>query len=183
MIAKAWNLFRRSFWMLATFALLGVFAWRLIHGADLKKADASATSKPQVAASFTLKDLDGKERSLESFRGKTVLVNFWATWCPPCRAELPELQETYAAHKSCFDVVGVAVDSGTAADVKAFAKQKGLTYPILMDDGSASSAYGIQTIPQSFLIDPQGRVLGSFNGSVTRAGVEKALGEVSAPVC
>lgn len=160
-------------------AVVGLAVWRMVHGADL----SPPVSPRALAASFALPDLDGRTRSLESFRGRPVLVNFWATWCPPCRAELPELQQTWRAHQSCLAVVGITEDSANAEEVRAFARERGLDYPILLDDGSAGRAYGVTTIPRSVLIDAEGRVMGTFVGPVTRAGVERALTALSPPVC
>jgi peroxiredoxin len=177
--SKTWHILRRSFGPVAFAALVGLFVWRTVHGADL----SPPASPRALAPSFALPDLDGRTRSLESFRGRPVLVNFWATWCPPCRAELPELQQTWRAHQSCLAVVGVTEDSASAEAVRAFAREMGLDYPILLDDGSAGRAYGVTTIPRSVLIDAEGRVMGTFAGTVTRAGVERALAAVSPPVC
>ncbi len=169
---------RRSVIPVAIVGLIGLFVWRTIRGAEV----TPAPSPNLVAPTFTLADLDGHPRSLESFRGRPVLVNFWATWCPPCRAELPELQATWRAHQSCLHVVGIVEDSGNAEDVRAFARGHGLEYPILMDDGSAGRAYGVATLPQSVLLDARGRIIGTFVGAVTRAGLERAFAEL-APVC
>jgi cytochrome c biogenesis protein CcmG, thiol:disulfide interchange protein DsbE len=171
--------FRRLLLPAAVAALAGLFVWSLTKGADLTPPPSP---RPQ-APSFTLADLDGRPRSLESFRGRPVLVNFWATWCPPCRAELPELQATWRAHQTCLEVVGVTEDSGDAGEVRDFARKHGLEYPILLDDGSAGRAYGVATIPRSVLIDADGQVVGTFVGTVTRASVEKALQGLAAPIC
>lgn len=160
-------------------ALVAVLAWRMLHGADLTPAARAEA----LAPSFTLVDLDGRTRSLESFRGRPVLVNFWATWCPPCRMELPELQATWSAHQGCLDVVGVAESSGGADDLRAFVREHGIGYPILLDDGSAGRAYGAATIPRSVLIGADGRIVGTFVGAVTRAGIETALARVAPAVC
>jgi peroxiredoxin len=80
-------------------------------------------------------------------------------------------------------VVGITEDAASAEEVRAFARERGLDYPILLDDGSAGRAYGVATIPRSVLIDAEGRVMGTFAGTVTRAGIERALAAVSPPVC
>jgi peroxiredoxin len=176
---KIWHILRRSLGWVALAAIVGVFVWRTVHGADLSPPSAPRA----LAAPFALSDLDGRTRSLASFRGRPVLVNFWATWCPPCRAELPELQQTWRAHQSCLAVVGVTEDATSPDEVRAFVRERGLDYPILLDDGSAGRAYGVTTIPRSVLIDAEGRVMGTFAGPVTRAGIERALAAVSPPVC
>jgi thiol-disulfide isomerase/thioredoxin len=107
-----------------------------------------------------------------------VLLNFWATWCGPCRAELPALEELSRAHAGCLAVIGVAVDSGQREAVAAFARERGVSYPILIDDGSAGRAYRVITIPHTALIGAGGELLGTFSGGVTVSGVESALREV-----
>ena len=136
-----------------------------------------------AAPSFALPDLAGQPRSLASFRGRPALLNFWATWCPPCRAELPELRALAQTHLGCLDVVGIAEDSGSAGDLRAFAQANALEYPILLDDGSAGRAYGVTTIPRSVLIDAQGRVLHTFTGTITAAQVDETLARVGLPIC
>jgi cytochrome c biogenesis protein CcmG/thiol:disulfide interchange protein DsbE len=152
------------------FALLGAaFVWQL-------QRDTPVTpGSKEAAAPFALPDLAGRRVALEDLRGKAVLLNFWATWCPPCRAELPELQATWLAHQDCLDVVGITEDSGSAAEVAEFAREHGVGYRLLIDDGSAGRAFHVDTIPRSVLLDAQGRVIGTFNGAVTRKTIERAL--------
>ena len=100
------------------------------------------------------------------------------TWCGPCRAELPALEELSKAHAGCLAVVGIAVDSGPHDAVAAFARERGVTYPILVDDGSAGRAYRLVSIPHTALIGPGGELLGTFIGGVTVRGVESALSEI-----
>ena len=171
---------KRALLWAAIAALAGLFVWERIYGSGLSRPAAQAHA---AAPSFSLADLDGRTRSLESFRGKPVLVNFWASWCPPCRAELPELQALWSAHQGCLDVVGIAVSSGSPDELRAFVRSRGIGYPILLDDGSASGAYRVGGIPISVLIDAQGRVLGEFDGGITRAGVERALSSLQPPIC
>lgn len=150
---------------------------RAVFGASLRRSEA-----PQVAPGFTLRDVRGATHSLQSFRGHPVLVNFWATWCPPCRMELPELEKLAQAHVGCLTVLGVTEDAQDPAQVGAFLLQHGVTYPVLLDDGGAGTLYGVTTIPHSVLLDSGGKILGTFDGPVTRSGVERALQSV-APVC
>ena len=165
------DLARRSFIPIALGALAILFVQRVRSGADLKPPRQPGF----LAPAFTLPDHEGHAVPLASFKGRPVLVNFFATWCPPCRAELPELEALSQARPGCLAVVGVAESSGGADQVFAFVNERKLTYPVLLDDGSAGAAYSVVTIPHSVLIDAEGKVAGTFDGPITRAGVESAL--------
>lgn len=126
------------------------------------------------SADFVLKDLQGKTHRLADYRGKWVLVNFWATWCPPCLHEIPELISLHNAHKDKdLRVIGIAMDSGTAAVVGAFAKKQGVTYPVVLSDSKTQSQIGsIEGLPTSFLYNPQGEQVSYRMGEVTRDSIE-----------
>jgi thiol-disulfide isomerase/thioredoxin len=127
------------------------------------------------AAGFTLPDLQGHAVSLGSFSGRPTLVNFWATWCPPCNAELPDLQRLAAEHPDCLSVVGVALESGGADEVAAFARRKGLTYPLLLDDGAVAHSYQVESLPRSVLLDSAQRVVMTWDGVIDPAEVLKQV--------
>lgn len=113
---------------------------------------------------FTLKDLSGKEVSLDQFKGKVVLLEFWATWCPPCRLAVPELIKLDERFKGRdFALLAVSLDESKKA-VKDFVEEEGIHYTVLMDDGKASEAYGVFSIPTSFIIDRDGTVLSKHSG-------------------
>ncbi len=113
----------------------------------------------KTAPDFTLKTLSGKVVSLSDYRGKVVLVNFWASWCPPCREEMPLFKRVYEKYKKKgFEILAVSTDS-SVDPVKKFVKEHGISFTVLMDDGKVSSTYGIQGLPTSFLIDRDGRIL------------------------
>jgi len=117
------------------------------------------------APNFTQKDLNGKAISLTDFKGKYVLVEFWASWCSPCRAESPNLLKQYAKFKDKgFEILGVSVDSDKAKWVEAV-KKDGLTWPQISDlkgwDNEARKVYGITGVPANFLISPEGKIIGS----------------------
>ena len=121
----------------------------------------------RVAPSFTLKDIDGKTHTLAEYRGKVVLVNFWATWCPPCRAEMPSIERLYASMKGKPFVV-LALDQGESVDsVFAFMGQlsPSPTFSVLLDGKTQTAhAFGVMGIPSSYLIDKQGRIVAQAIG-------------------
>lgn len=110
-----------------------------------------------VASSFTLKDLTGKEVSLADYRGKVVIIDFWATSCPPCRRELPHIQKIYEKYKDKGVIVLAITSESNIEKVKEFIEEEGYSFPVLIDRGrEASSAYGIRAIPMLFVLDREG---------------------------
>lgn len=133
---------------------------------------------PSPAQPISFGTIGEREVSIESFRGRTVLMNFWATWCPPCIGEMPQLNRV---QKDLGDaglaVVAVAQDRGGESTVSRFLKGRGLNHliPYTDPDGDAAEAYGVSGIPTSFLIDPNGLVVGHVVGPVdwtTSAGLD-----------
>jgi cytochrome c biogenesis protein CcmG/thiol:disulfide interchange protein DsbE len=129
------------------------------------------------APDFSLFDTAGRRVALSSLRGKVVAVNFWATWCGPCREEIPELVRLYSENEGkCFELLGVASESGTRDEVAAAARKLGINYPVLLDDeGRAGDAFHIPGYPRTFLIDADGRIRTVFEGAVERTAIERAL--------
>jgi thiol-disulfide isomerase/thioredoxin len=133
----------------------------MVAGFDTKKAASDQQEKtyPQ-APDFILKDLEGKDIRLSDHKGKVVLIDFWATWCPPCRKGIPELvemQKKYGADK--LIVLGINVDQGDADKVREFARDYQINYPVLFYTPDVISAYGgIEAIPTTFIVDKQGQV-------------------------
>ncbi len=121
------------------------------------------------APDFVLRGVDGKEVSLSHFRGKMVLLEFWATWCPPCRATVPELtaiQEKY--YGKGLVVLGVSLDEGVdlPAKLSSFSKEFKINYRLLIGDEETERAYNVSSIPMTFLIDRNGKVVASYVGYV-----------------
>ncbi|HAM53511.1 MAG TPA: thioredoxin [Nitrospiraceae bacterium] len=118
---------------------------------------------------FTLRDMRGGKVSLAGFRGRVVLLEFWATWCPPCRESIPELNELYKRYKDRgLVVLGISLDSeGDAASaIVSFMKEQPIIYPVLIDDTKASMLYSVSSIPALFLIDKNGNVVKRVSGFV-----------------
>lgn len=129
---------------------------------------------PGHTADFSLQDLQGKTHRLADYRGKWVLVNFWATWCPPCLSEIPELNALHNAHKdSDLVVIGIAMDSGSEKTVTDFAKARGISYPVILGDRKVAAQIGpMEVLPSSYLYAPNGEKVGYQPGEVTRASIE-----------
>lgn len=139
-------------------------------------AACEADAKP-ANMDFTIKDLDGKPVKLSSYKGKVVLLNFWATWCGPCKAEIPGFVELQEKYKKDLIVVGYSVDD-TADKARAFATEYRINYPILLGEGreDVQDAYGpIWGIPASFLISRDGKVCKRHMGIAPKAVFEKEI--------
>lgn len=123
---------------------------------------------PREAPAFSVSDLSGRTISNQSLKGTVVLLDFWATWCVPCRKSMPELQalhDKYAARG--FSVVGISIDEGGPAKVKQLVKSKRFSYPIAMDSEKAPAwdAYRVKAVPAAFLIDREGRIVAQWTGA------------------
>ena len=119
-----------------------------------------ASSSRAAAPDFQLTGLDGKPLQLSSYRGKVVLLDFWATWCPPCRAEIPHFKELQTAYQGKgLEIIGIAMDQDGPEGVKSFLQAEGVSYRVAMGNAQVAQAYGgIRGIPTTFLIDKQGRI-------------------------
>jgi len=129
------------------------------------------------APNFVLKDLNGKKVSLSDFKGKVVIINFWATWCPPCRAEIPHFLDLYSAYRGKgLEVVGINLESFNISGVKEFVKKYQISYPILIGDNKVSSDYGgITSIPTNFIITQDGKIYRVYVGYEGKAVFEKDI--------
>ncbi len=128
------------------------------------------------AGSFSFEDLQGNRQRLQDYRGKWVLVNFWATWCPPCLEEIPDLIALHEAHrKSDLVVIGVALDSTKESVVEFVAKRK-ISYPIVFGNYDLAGQVGeVEALPTSYMYDPTGKLVSYQEGMVTRASVESYI--------
>ena len=195
--------------LLIVIGLLMVTGWMdalsgSLAGADPQAAPtAQVTSQPQESAQpeatdgpeesqapipaldFTLTDQFGNTHTLDQYKGKTILLNFWATWCGPCRSEMPDLQaiyEDYGKNEKDLVVLGVAAPNlgqeGSEADISAFLEENGYTYPTLMNtDASLFYSYGISSFPTTFMIDKDGNVYGYIIGAQSREVFEDIIAQ------
>ena len=137
---------------------------------------------PQIgytAPDFTLKDLNGNTVKLSDFRGKPVYLNFWASWCPPCKAEIPEIQEFYQLNKDKVAVLAVNITyNDNVSDVVNILKANNTNFPVLLDINAKSSvadAYQVYGIPASFFIDKNGIIRATHAGGMTIVTLQEAL--------
>jgi len=139
----------------------------------LAKAGISPLKQKTPISDFSLPALSGETRSLSSFKGKVVLLNFWATWCPPCRAEMPSMEKLYTSLKGKdFEILAVNLQEDPKT-VKEFVTKNGYTFPILLDSsGKTGSVYGVRGIPTTYLIDKEGFVVGGTGGGKEWDGTE-----------
>jgi len=131
-----------------------------------QEAPAGLVAAGAPAPDFTLKDLAGTSVTLSKYRGKVVFLNFWASWCPPCRAEMPSMERLYEVYANDdFVMLAVNVEQDAAA-VRAFVQKHAHTFPVLLDpEATAQRLYGVDRFPETFLIDREGRVVERYIGA------------------
>jgi peroxiredoxin len=136
--------------------------------------------KDRPAKDFSLKDLQSKKVSLSDFRGKVVLLNFFATWCPPCRQEIPELIKLYQQNKpKGLEIIGISLDSDDFPFlIKNFVKRMKIPYPVVIGTEEVAEAYRIIGVPITLIIDKEGKIFRRFDGLVPPRYVESALKEL-----
>ena len=152
------------------------------RGNDVSRPDAGTRqSQNKIAAvPFALNDQYGKKHTLAGYKGKVIFLNFWATWCPPCRAEMPDIQKLYERSpregENAVIVLGIAApkqgSEKNEEGIKAFMDENGYTYPVLMDkEGKLFEAYGIRAIPTTYLIDREGNIIGRVQGALSAENI------------
>lgn len=163
----------------------------LVFGIEAARRSPHHTGAAQVASTpgnlapdFTLQTLDGKTVRLSDYRGKPVMLNFWATWCDPCKVEMPwfvDFQKQYAGQG--LQILGVAMDDASVADIQKFAKQMNVDYPILTGKDSqrdevASLYGGVQFLPETFYIDRDGKIVDKAFGLKGKAEIESDIKQI-----
>jgi peroxiredoxin len=153
-----------------TLCLCGAMAAKAACGSDAKLANLN----------FTFKDMNGKPVTLSDYKGKVILLDFWATWCPPCRKEIPGFIELYNTYKSRgLVVIGVSMDdTGDLPDVKRFAAQMKMNYPVLLGfgrDDDLKPVFGELPLPTSFVIARDGRICARHDGLTAKEQVQREI--------
>jgi cytochrome c biogenesis protein CcmG, thiol:disulfide interchange protein DsbE len=172
--------------LIITLIIIGPILWLFAFGfrRDSRYIKSPLLAKP--AAPFTVTLFDGKKVSLAGLRGKAVFLNFWSSWCPPCREEAKDLEAAWKhVQNNNMVFLGVALQD-TDKDSKAFLEEFGITYPNGKDEtGKISVDYGTWGIPESFFIDPQGRItykhVGGIRAALVTAKLEEALKGIVSP--
>lgn len=146
---------------------------------DIDAGDPIALpQKGFLAPDFSLQTIDGDTIRIEDFRGRPVILNFWATWCPPCRAEMPVFQSIFDAYHNRIAILAInAADQDTIKSVQTLQAQLGLTFPILLDSsGSVQNKYDISSLPTTFFIDSDGIITHiEIGGPLSEVGVRNRL--------
>jgi peroxiredoxin len=182
-VRMSFNTWKRFLWVLL---ILGA-GWTFLSRVPASAQDSGELpASPRIgfpAPDFTLDLLDGSEMTLSDFKGQVVLVNLWASWCPPCRTEMPAIEAAYQAYEERgFVVLGVnTTDQDSEQDAAAFVQQIGVTFPILLDrSGEVSRAYQLRGLPTSYFIDRDGIIRaivvgGPMSEVVIRTNIETLL--------
>jgi len=183
--------FRKRRWeILMLFSLAAAITWtvssRLPAAVGAPVSSSPSPREGFYAPDFTLGTLQGEQLKLSDLRGKIIVVNFWATWCPPCRAETPALETSYRLYKE-LDVVILGVnltDQDSLKDVESFVEEFSLTYPILLDrNGAIALLYQLNGLPTTFFVDRKGVIRtvvvgGPMSETFIRSKIEALLKEV-----
>jgi len=148
-----------------------------LYGCQKAEQPKGVAVTGQKAPNFILHSLDGRSISLQGLKGRVVLLEFWATWCPPCRQSIPEMEALYNEFRGeDFALVGISMDDpGDKETVKEFIKEFGIKYPVAIDDGKVSKSYGVISIPSLFLLDKEHKIVKHYFGY--NPGLKKILSQ------
>jgi peroxiredoxin len=156
--------------------------FRALPDSHHRSASADQKQQEKLAPDFELKSLDGRTAKLSDYRGKTVLLNFWATWCAPCRVEMPTLVALYEKyHTQGLEIIGVSMDDGSQERVAKFASEMKINYPILLGNSSVADNYGgLRLLPQTVFISRDGKIVQTVIGMQSRKDFETIIEQLLA---
>jgi thiol-disulfide isomerase/thioredoxin len=171
----------RKFIALSLLACSLIFLSYCKHKAASNTSNSSLTASAEPAPEFQITTLAGQELNLPSLQGKVILVNFWATWCPPCRAEIPDLAEAYSELKDKgLEILGFSVDDLPEAELKKFVEQAKMNYPVALVGRDIVSAFKPgQYIPTSIFIDKKGNIRARHVGKLEKTDLVKIFEELN----
>ena len=140
--------------------MVGIFVLFQLKDSFFSLSNNAPVKPGAPAPNFTFPTLDGKMVSLSDYNGKVVFLNIWATWCPPCREEMPSMEKLYKELKGQeFEILAVSIDASGATAVRPFMKEHGLSFPALLDTGGTiRGLYGMTGVPETYVIDKEGVV-------------------------
>ncbi|MEY3743885.1 MAG: hypothetical protein RLZZ541_940 [Pseudomonadota bacterium] len=155
------------------------FLFSLLLAIPIIAMSQSASAEPVLGSNFVLKDTAGVKHRLANYKGKWVLVNYWATWCSPCLEEVPDLVNLYDhRRKKDLMVIGVVFDYESVQSVKAYVDDMLVSYPIVLGDDSVTTQIGAADVmPTTFIYNPQGELVKIKRGLLTKAYIEKIIGQ------
>ncbi|MCF8261898.1 MAG: TlpA family protein disulfide reductase [Melioribacteraceae bacterium] len=136
----------------------------------------SASSNTSMAPEFTLKTTDGGNLSLSDYRGKVVIIDFWATWCAPCRKGIPDLVDLKQKYGDDLEIIGISLDQETISQVVPFMQKNNINYPVVYGNYQVTQQYGgVRSIPTSFVVDQEGKIVDSHVGLVSKNVYENLI--------
>ncbi len=152
--------------------LIGFVIWQLVNEpeAQVGTEEPVDNNRAIVATDFTLPQLNGEDYSLSQTRGKLTIINFWASWCGPCKMEAPHLQEFYEEYRDRVEIVAVNITSkDKPKDAAAFAEEYGFSFPVLLDEtGEVSTIYGAFAIPTTIFLNEKGEIIHEYAGPMEK---------------
>lgn len=171
-LKKKWN---RTTHM-ALLSMLVLVTMFVLYAEIFQKNEVEAAKVGRVSPEFTLKDGDGVKHSLSDYRGKGVIINFWATYCPPCEKEMPYLERAYKQYKhQGIEILAINVGEPTVV-VKQFASAKNLSFPMLLDrDGVVVEKYQVQNLPITFVVDDNGEIVKIVYGELSEEKIDECV--------
>ncbi|HEX9076512.1 MAG TPA: TlpA disulfide reductase family protein [Anaerolineae bacterium] len=159
-------------WAIATI----LFTMLIIGGLGFTGLGSASAARVGSTADFTLNDFSSQPVRLSNYRGHPVLVNLWASWCPPCRAEMPDLIQFYNTHQKDGLVLLAVNSADDKSSAQQFAREKAMPFPVLLDPtGSVERLFGVDGLPSTFLIDKTGTVRFAWTGQITPAVLDQRV--------